>query len=320
MRALYISPTSAKKKRRRVFRLIDKYNFNAAVIDVKDDFGRLIYGSKLPEAKQMRNHIERAPLRSLVRKLKQKKVYLIARMVVFKDNRVFRYKRGAYAIRDRYTGKPWVGNDVERWTDAYSTWVQNYFIRIAREVIALGFDEIQFDYIRFPSDGPVHRCRWAHKKRDAYKSEALEAFLRKARASISAPISIDIYGYNGMYRVAGRVGQDLKDLGDYVDVISPMHYSSHYGPKYLEKVPRKNRAYELLRMGSARPIGMANGRFRVRPWLQSFKLLIGRWGWGEAYMKAQIQGTIDGGGSGFMWWGPIKLFYIPGRVQKKMFK
>ena len=318
VRALYISPTSARKKQKMVWDLLNNYRFNAAVIDVKDDFGRLVYGSKLPEAKSMRNHRERAPIRKLVNDLKAKGIYTIARMVVFKDKRLFAYKGSKYAIRD-VRGGAWVGNEVERWVDSYSTWVQNYNIRVAQEMLAMGFDEIQFDYIRFPSDGPIGRCRWSYKKGDSYKSEALESFLRKARATLKAPISIDIYGYNGMYRVSGRVGQDLVDLGDYVDVVSPMHYSSHYGKSFLEKVPKSERTHELLEMGAARPLQMGYGRFAVRPWLQSFKLLTGRWGWGEKYMADQINGTLKGGGEGFLWWGPIKVFYLPGKVQKKMF-
>ncbi len=324
LKAIYISPTTAKRKQRYAFRLMEKYGFNAAVIDVKDDFGRLVYGSKLPEAIAMGNGRQRAPIRQLVRDLKKKNIYVIARQVVFKDNRVFKYRRNRYAIRTR-GGGVWVGknadgtDNIERWTDTYSTWVHDYNVRVAREVLELGFDEVQFDYIRFPTDGGVGRGRWRHRRGDAYRSEALESFLRRARERISKPISIDIYGYNGIYRVSGIVGQDLVDMGEYVDVISPMHYSSHFGPRYLEHVsPRLNRTRELLLMGTARPVAMSRGRFSVRPWLQAFKMSVGRWGWGEPYMEAQIKGTRDGGASGYLWWGPLRLFYLPGRVHKRL--
>ncbi len=318
VRAIYVSPTTAKSRQRELFKLLGDYPFNAAVIDVKDDFGRLVYGSSLPEAKAMGNDRERAPIRQLARDLKARGLYLIARVVVFKDSRLYSYDRGRYALVDYATGAPWQGSDVERWVDTYSTFVQNYNIRVAREVLALGFDEIQFDYIRFPSDGPVHRIRWRHRRGNAYKSEALEAFLRKARANISAPISVDIYGYNGMYRVAGLVGQDLVDLGDYVDVVSPMHYSSHYGPLYLEATPRARRTFTLLQMGTQRPRLMGAGRFSVRPWVQCFQLLTGRWGWGPQYMRDQIEGVLAGKGTGVLWWGPLRLFHIPGSVHKAM--
>ena len=318
VRALYVSPTTARSKQKQLFKLLDDFPFNAAVIDVKDDFGRLVYGSALPEAAAMGNQRERAPIRSLVSKLRERGIHLIARIVVFKDSRLFSFDRGRYALVDRSTGAPWQGAPVERWVDSYSTFVQNYNIRVAREVLALGFNEVQFDYIRFPSDGPTHRIRYRYQKKGAYKSEALEAFLRKARQNIAAPISVDIYGYNGMYRVSGRVGQDLVDIGDYVDIVSPMHYSSHYGPLYLESVPRARRTYTLLHMGTERPRLMGAGRFSVRPWVQCFQLLSGRWGWGPQYMRDQIEGVRAGGGSGVLWWGQLRLFHIPGRVHREL--
>ena len=319
MRAMYISPTSARSKQRMVFDLLDNYGFNAAVIDVKDDFGRLIYGSKLPEAREMNNARRRADIEGLVKKLKARGIYTIARQVVFKDQVLFRYQGSKFAIRDKYSGAPWVGNEKERWVDTYSPWVHDYNVRVAKEVGALGFDEIQFDYIRFPSDGPIGRCRWSYREGDAYKSEALENFLMKARRDIPQPISVDIYGYHGIYRAGTTIGQDLVDVGEFVDVVSPMHYSSHFGNSYLNHHPKAIRAYELLKLGTERPVRMSQGRFQIRPWIQAFRMKISIWGYGEPYMENQIRGTIDGGGSGFLWWGPIKEFYIPGRVQQRLF-
>ncbi len=319
MRAMYISPTSARRKMRMVLDLLDNYNYNAAVIDVKDDFGRLIYGSKLPEAKAMNNHRQRADIRSLVKKLKARGVYTIARQVVFKDKVLYGYQKNKYAIRDR-AGGPWVGSGEERWVDTFSDWVHDYNVRISTELVELGFDEIQYDYIRFPSDGPIGRCVWKYRKGDAYKSEALENFLMKARRKLSKPISVDIYGYHGIYRAGTVIGQDMIDVGEFVDVVSPMHYSSHFGNRYLDHYPRERRAYELLKLGTERPMRMGQGRFQVRPWIQAFKMKISIWGWGETYMRNQILGSVDGGASGFLWWGPIKEFYLPGRVQNQLVK
>jgi hypothetical protein len=276
LRGFYISTTTAKRKRFRIYEMIDRYGYNAAVIDVKDDFGRLVYGSKLPEASAMNNDFARAPIREIVAELKERKIYTIARQVVFKDNRVYAFQRNRYAIRD-VGGGPWGADQEERWVDSYSTWVHNYNIRVAREVLALGFDEIQFDYIRFPSDGPIGRCRWSHKQGNAYKSEALESFLRKARSQIDAPISIDVFGYNAIYRAGGVIGQDIFDMGKYIDVLSPMHYSSHFGPRYMRDVPRDQRAHALLKLGCERPVRRSRGGFQVRPWLQAFEMMGATW-------------------------------------------
>ncbi len=320
LRALYVSPTSVRRKRRTVFDLIDNYGFNAAVIDVKDDFGRLTYGSELKLAKEMNNARRRVDVRGLLKQLKERGVYTIARQVVFKDPVLFRYKNNAYAIRDRHHGRPWVGNEKERWVDTYSSEVHDYNVSVAQELAEIGFDEIQFDYIRFPSDGPIGRCRWSHRPGDAYKSEALESFLMKARRAVTKPISVDIYGYHGIYRAGTVIGQDLIDVGEFVDVVSPMHYSSHFGNRYLDHFPKDVRAYELLKLGSERPLRMTQGRVQIRPWVQAFRMKISIWGYGEPYMRNQILGSVRGGADGFLWWGPIKEFYIPGRVHIELQK
>ncbi|MCB1171720.1 MAG: hypothetical protein KDK25_15335, partial [Leptospiraceae bacterium] len=126
LNAFYISPTSARLKQSLVFHLIDRYGFNAAVVDVKDDFGRLTYGSNLPMAVEMNNTREIAPVRQLVKKLKERGIYTIARQVVFKDLRMHRYKGHRNAIKNRYSGGPWTVEGDEQWTDPFSAEVQTY--------------------------------------------------------------------------------------------------------------------------------------------------------------------------------------------------
>ena len=318
LRGIYVSYTTARKKRAKLYRLIDRYGFNAAVVDIKDDAGRLLHGSKLPEARIMGNHIERIPIRKLLGALRKRDVYTIARIVVFKDPKLFSFKNNKYSIRNWKTGKPWIGVPGERWTDGFSTFVHDYNLRVADEAEALGFDEIQFDYIRFPTDGPIWQGKWLHKPKGAYRSEAIEAFLHKARQRLTIPISADLYGYNAIYREGSIIGQDVVDMGEFVDVISPMHYSSHFGDDYLGHVSKDNRTRMLLKLGCERPRMMGFGRYMVRPWLQAFRMKISIWGWGDSYMKNQIQGTKEGGGQGYLWWGPLDNFHLPGRVQQEL--
>ena len=312
--AFYISPTSARFKQDQVFALIDRYHFNAAVIDVKDDFGRLLYGSKLPLAKELKNDRELVPIRALVAKLKKKGIYTIGRQVVFKDLRMYRYASHRNAIRNRNTGGPWTVEGDEQWTDPFSQEVQDYNLAVSKEVLELGFDEVQFDYIRFPSDGPIYQCYFSHAPADAYRTEAIESFLRQARFSLNAPISIDIFGYNAIYRAGAVIGQDVLEMGSAVDFVSPMHYSSHFGTRYLDQYPRSTRVHRLLEIGTERPLRIARGLFRLRPWLQSFPMMNHIWGYGPDYMMQQMTGTLDGGAHGFLFWGPIAEFSLPGGV------
>lgn len=312
--AFYISPTSARLKQSIVFGLIERYGFNAVVIDVKDDFGRLLYGSNLPMAREMNNVREIAPVRSLVNKLKQMGIYTIARQVVFKDLRMYRYKGHRNAIKNRYSGGPWEVEGDEQWVDPFSEEVQSYNLDVAREVLELGFDEIQFDYIRFPSDGPIYQCLFSHAPAGAYRTEAIESFLRRARFTLDAPISIDIFGYNGIYRAGAVIGQDVLEMGSSVDFVSPMHYSSHFGTHYLNQYPRAKRVHRLLELGTERPIRLSRGLYSVRPWLQAFPMMNHIWGYGPDYMVQQMQGSLDGGSSGFLFWGPIVEFPLAGQA------
>ena len=312
--AFYVSPTSARLKQAMVFGLIERYGFNAVVIDVKDDFGRLLYGSNLDMAREMNNSREIVPVRALLSKLKDRGIYTIARQVVFKDLRMFRYKGHRNAIKNRYSGAPWEVEGDEQWVDPFSEEVQSYNLDVAREVLDLGFDEVQFDYIRFPSDGPIYQCRFSHAPPGAYRTEAIESFLRRARFSLNAPISIDIFGYNGIYRAGAVIGQDVLEMGSSVDFVSPMHYSSHFGTHYLNMYPRSERVHRLLELGTERPIRLSRGLFSVRPWLQAFPMMNHIWGYGFDYMVQQMEGSLDGGSSGFLFWGPIAEFPIAGQA------
>tara|TARA_Y100001937_G_scaffold128452_3_gene204825 strand:- start:41299 stop:43575 length:2277 start_codon:yes stop_codon:yes gene_type:complete len=315
--AFYVSPTSARIKQPLVFSLIERYGFNAVVIDVKDDFGRLLYGSELPMAREMNNDREIAPVRALVKKFKEHGIYTIARQVVFKDLRMHKYKGHRNAIKNRYSGGPWTVEGDEQWTDPFSQEVQAYNLAVAREVLELGFDEIQFDYIRFPSDGPIYQCLFSHAPEGAYRTEAIESFLRRARFSLKAPISIDIFGYNGIYRAGAVIGQDVLEMGSSVDFVSPMHYSSHFGTHYLNHYPRDTRVHRLLELGTERPLRMSRGLFSIRPWLQAFPMMNHIWGYGYDYMAQQMQGSLDGGATGFLFWGPIAEFPIAGQAYRE---
>lgn len=303
VRGFYIAPSSVRRPQ--VDALIAGNAFNAAVIDFKDDHGRLIAGSKIAEAQAMKNDQERAPIASLLKKLKSKKIHTIARIVVFKDGRALSYQKGQHAVKSK-GGGIWQGKTEEdRWIDPFSEWAQTYNLKVALEAEAMGFDEIQFDYIRFPSDGPIGLCRFTHMPGDAYKSEALEAFLRRARSHLKVPISADLFGYNAIYRAGGVIGQDFLDIGEFVDIISPMHYPSHFGTAFMRETPYNDRAYELLRTSCTYASKRAQGRFLLRPWLQAFDMMSNVWGYGPAYFQGQARGAIEGGCHGDLWWGSL---------------
>ena len=120
----------------------------------------------------------------------------------------------------------------------------------------------------YPSE--YAQYRWQDKGMD--KESALISFLSYARKNINAPIGIDIYGANGWYRSGTRTGQDAEMLAEYVDVIAPMFYPSHFEQTFLNYAPVADRTYRIYYYGSFRNTVLCRNRAIVRPWIQSFYL------------------------------------------------
>ena len=299
----YASSMTYQKYKKRVLDELASPFWTGMVIDVKDDFGLLRYASKVPFAKKMNAVRARFDLSEVIEAAHNLKKRLIVRIVVFKDEKLF--SAPGFAILTQ-GGQPWIGSPNERWIDPFNPkLLTDYYIPLVRELTALGVDEIQLDYIRFPSDGAVGNCRYSHKTGDLYASEALENFIRALRQETHVTLSADIYGYNGMYRAPGVIGQDLEALGQILDVISPMHYSSHFGDDYMRELPRDERAYALLRLAVGKGTYIAQNQFLIRPYLQAFDMKKGLWGYGKKYFADQVRGSIDGGASGFLFWGTL---------------
>lgn len=315
---------------------IDKYKkiildnkLDSLVIDMKDDYGLLRYDAKDPVVVEKgyisRYHID---LAHFVSEMKKDNIYLIARIVVFKDKNLSQYAGGKYAVWDRANNKAWVGTrgmeDItdengnvtgqkiayydENWVDPYSPDVWDYNVRIAKELIAGGFDEIQFDYIRFPTDGRNMTnavFRWKDKGMD--KESALLSYLAYARKNIDAPIGIDIYGANGWYRSGTRTGQDVEQLSEYVDVICPMFYPSHFEQNFLDYAPYPDRPYRIYYYGTYRNTVIGRNKIIIRPWVQAFYLNVryDRQWYGKDYVQKQIYGVRDSVNRGYMYWNNI---------------
>jgi len=300
---------------------------NSIVIDMKDDYGFLRYNTKNPLVMQKCSTSSYAirDLDAFINEFKSEGIYLIARIVTFKDKSLAKYDGGKYAVWDSKNNKPWLGikgseeafddqgNSLgkqtayydENWVDPYSEEVWEYNVAIARELIERGFDEIQFDYIRFPTDGVNlynARYRWQDKGMD--KESALISFLSYARANIDAPIGIDIYGANGWYRSGARTGQDAEMLAEYVDVIGPMFYPSHFEQTFLNYAPVADRTYRIYYYGSFRNTVLCRNRAIIRPWVQSFYLNVSydRLYYDSNYIKKQFFGVRDSLNRGYMCW------------------
>ena len=306
--------------------IMKENKLNTAVIDMKDDYGLLRYVSNDDFVNQKAvSSMYAIDLDAFVKQCKQDDIYLVARIVVFKDRNLWRYGGGKYAIKDAYSGKSWQGirryNDVldengnvideeaeyydEHWVDPYCEDVWAYNVAIAKELISRGFDEIQFDYIRFPTDGlNLSNVKYTWRDSGMEKEGALMSFLAYARENIDAPIGIDIYGANGWYRSGSRTGQDVEMLANYVDVICPMFYPNHFENNFLAYPPEVERPYRIYFYGCYRNSVIARNKVLIRPWLQAFYLAVSydKKYYNEDYVLRQVYGTRDSIDNGYMYW------------------
>ena len=314
-------------------KIIADNKLNAIVVDMKDDYGLLRFEPRSALIKKKGFVTQyKVDLDTFVSEFKKTNTYLIGRIVVFKDKHLATYDKNQYAIWDSRKNAPWVGlrgtenvTDAEgnvtgkknvyydeNWVDPYSEEVWEYNIEIAKELIERGFDEIQFDYIRFPTDGiniGNASFRWRDKGMD--KESALISFLSYARKNINAPIGIDIYGANGWYRSGTRTGQDVELMSEYVDVICPMFYPSHFEQNFLEYKPVEERPYRIYFYGSYRNTVIGRNHIVVRPWVQAFYLGVryDRAYYNKDYVKREIFGVRDGLDRGYMHWNNSGGYY-----------
>ncbi len=308
-------------------KIIRDNNLNSLVIDMKDDYGLLRYDTKDPLLLEKGKMTQYAvDLDHFIEEFKKDGVYLIARIVVFKDRNLAAYGDAKYAVWNAKTKSPWVGikeyEDIvdestgavkgrrtvyydENWVDPYSPEVWEYNVAVAKELIARGFDEIQFDYIRFPTDGyNLRQASYRWKSEGMDKESALISFLLYARQNIDAPIGIDIYGANGWYRSGTRTGQDAELLAEYVDVICPMFYPSHFEQSFLNYAPLAERPYRIYYYGTYRASVMTRNRAVIRPWVQAFYLNVSydRQYYDNSYVQKEIFGVRDSVNRGYMYW------------------
>jgi hypothetical protein len=281
--------------------LLRRTELNAVVIDIKDERGEI---SWIPRSVQARMAGAGIPKiidpAATVRRLKRSGVYVIGRIVTFQDS-IMSSVRPDLAIQD-LRGGVWKSYKGHSWLDPYSTQAQDYNIALAIEAVELGFDEIQFDYVRFPSDGDtVHM--WSRFKDERAPHDAIRQFLARARGQIvprGAYISADLFGLVALVLDDLGIGQKIELIAREVDYVSLMLYPSHYHkPEYgipdPEREPYKTVAVSL-RDAKER---IAGTRAKLRPWLQDFTLRVP---YTPAEIRAQIQATEDSGIDEWILW------------------
>jgi hypothetical protein len=323
-KALYLSfyGVGSKALRGPAMKLIEETELNALVIDVKGDRGMIPYRSSVPLATEVGGQkiITVRDAEGMMALFKEKGVYTIARIVVFKDN-LLASARPDLAVKTP-TGEPWRDRESLAWVDPFRKEVWDYNIQIAVEAAKLGFDEIQFDYVRFPDS---HSPRFSQSNTEEARVKAITGFLQEARSKL-APYNVftaaDIFGYVCWNLNDTDIGQKLDPIASAVDYLSPMLYPSGFQfgiPGFRNPVQNP---YEIVYLSLKKAQERTKiSPLRFRPWLQAFKdYAFDRRQFNGKELRDQISASEKFGSQGWMLWNPVNQYTAAAESLKKDIK
>jgi hypothetical protein len=323
VKAIYISSwvAGSPEIRKNLIKLIDETEINAVVIDIKDYTGKVVFktnGKKIEEFESTEVRIR--DIRELIKSFHDKGVYVIGRISAFQDAHMV-VKKPDWAVKRESDSGVWKDRKGISWIDPGSEEMWDYLVEIGRESFALGFDELNFDYIRFPSDGDMNDIYYpfsdGQKKVDvmgrfyAYLNSQFRGSIVKNEDGINVPyigtdepvLSADLFGMVTSNYDDLNIGQVIEVAFPYFDYIAPMVYPSHYPKTFLGFDNPSAKPYEVIHYAMSKAVERAKiastSPSKLRPWLQDFSL-------GTTYtpemVRAQIQATYDTGLNSWMLW------------------
>jgi hypothetical protein len=294
-------------------KLLDEKEVNALVIDVKDYTGKISFPVTDPKLQAIGSAEERVEdMKEFIAELHEKGIYVIARIAVFQDP-FLTAKRPDLAVKKADGVTVWQDFKGAKWLDSASPEAWDYVVAIGREAYAAGFDELNFDYIRFPSDGNMKDISYPFfgpKKITKHESMAqFFAYLKKEFAEPKVPISADIFGMVTTNPDDLNIGQLLEDAAANFDYIAPMVYPSHYPTTFMGFKNPADHPYEIIKHSmdeAAKRLQAINIPInKLRPWLQDFNL-------GAVYtpelIRQEKQAVYDAGLDSWMMWAPSNRY------------
>lgn len=291
IKGVYLTAYSAGNinKMTEIVDLINKTELNAVVIDIKDYSGHILYDSNVPLVNELEMEDYRMNrLAELIDALHKYDIYVIARQTVFQDP-LLAQKKPEWALKNT-SGGMWRDHKGLSWVDPSRQEIWDYNVAIAKEASDLGFDEVNFDYVRFPSDGNMSVLVYNNgdKKKYTVMGEFF-SYLNKQLSNTPVNISLDMFGFvmekNGEDDMS--IGQRLTDALGVVDAIDPMMYPSHYPSGHLGLMNPADFPGLVIENGMKKGAGRFEGtNTSLRPWIQAFNL-------GAVYDAGKIREQID---------------------------
>lgn len=305
VKALYMTSWVAgnQKRRAELVKLIDETELNSVVIDIKDYTGMIAFKVEDPYLKEIGTVENRIPdVRDFIKKLHDKNIYVVGRVSVFQDPALVK-KRPDLAVK-KMSDQTAVWHDFKgiSWLDAGETEVWKYAVALGEESYKSGFDEINFDYVRFPSDGNMKDIFYP-KSQGKVKADVLREFFAYIHENLKPKgpmISADLFGMTTTNTDDLNIGQLLENVLPFVDYVAPMVYPSHYPVGFMNFAKPAEKPYEVVKYSMDKAFERASTTpQKLRPWLQDFDL-------GAVYtpemVRAQIQAVYDSGLDSWMLW------------------
>ena len=313
VKGIYVTgPTAGSERMSEILELIDETELNTIVLDVKDDAGNITFNMQNDDVKATEACIPYIhDIDALMKTLKSKDIYVIARIPCFKDP-VLSTAVPEVALKTA-TGEPVTDANGNAWVNPCDERVWDYLISIAKSCKDIGFDEVQFDYVRFPVGQNAADAIYNVELDDTVKQEYINRFLDKAVKTLhdyDMPVTADVFGTIIKSDLdAAHVGQNYKTLASSTDILCPMIYPSHYADGEFGLAHPDVNPYETIYAsltGSKNILSdlPADKCATIRPWLQAFTA-----SWLDYYIEydadaiqKQIQAVYDAGYDEWILW------------------
>jgi hypothetical protein len=315
VKAIYMTSwvASVPSLRAGLVKIIDDTEINSVVIDVKDYAGTISFEVKNKELKAFGSEDIRVnDMPEFLAELHAKGIYTIARVAVFQDAYMVK-AHPEWAVKNLSGTAVWKDRKGISWIDVGARDYWKYITLVAQEAHNAGFDEINFDYIRFPSDGNMKDISFPFTQKDS-KSGTLKnffAYLHDAVAPSGMKTSADLFGMTTTITDDMGIGQVLENALPYFDYIAPMVYPSHYPTTFQGYKNPADHPYEVIHYamgeGVKRAKAASTSPLKLRPWLQDFDLGAD---YGPTEVRKQIQATYDVGLDSWMLWSASNKYTV----------
>ncbi|MEK7135179.1 MAG: putative glycoside hydrolase [Patescibacteria group bacterium] len=319
LKALYMTAcvASTPSWRTSLRKMIEATELNAVVIDIKDSTGTVSFESGVPDSQGGSGCVV-PDFKEFIAELHASGIYVIGRISVFQDPS-YTSLHPELAVKSKSSGGVWRDRKGLSFVDVGAKPYWDYIVEISKASYALGFDELNYDYVRYPTDGDMDDTDFTWSYASSTRPEMLESFftfLKTKTDEIGAVTSADLFGMTTTVTSDMGIGQVLERALPHFDYIAPMVYPSHYPSGWNGFANPSEHPYEVIHIAMSEAqrreeiqrisLGLATTTpSKLRPWLQDFNLGTT---YGADKIRAQIQATYDSGLDSWMVWSAANKY------------